>query len=62
MIWSTARLGVLVGGNGYGAKSSDEIGRMGANMILQGAWDYDMPKEVFKAQWKLTEETSYLSN
>ena len=28
-------IGVAVGGNGYGAKSSDEIGRLGA-AILQG--------------------------
>ncbi|XP_033634425.1 uncharacterized protein LOC117295782 [Asterias rubens] len=48
----TPRLGVLVGGNGWGAKSSDEIGRMGAGMILSGSWDHDMPQDVFKAMWK----------
>ena len=29
------RINVCVGGNGYGAKSSDEIGRLGAS-VLQG--------------------------
>ena len=47
-------LGVLVGGNGSGAKSSDEIGRMGANMILKGDWDYDMPRDKVRVQWKPT--------
>ncbi|XP_022106208.1 probable sarcosine oxidase [Acanthaster planci] len=50
-------LGVLVGGNGYGAKSSDEIGHMGANMILKGEWDYDMPKDKFAVQLKSPEFT-----
>lgn len=48
----TAHTGVLVGMNGWGAKSSDEIGHMGASMITKGAWDYDLPGENFKVQFK----------
>lgn len=45
-------IGVLVGGNGTGAGCSDEIGRMGARMIVKGEWDYDLPEELFKPTFK----------
>ncbi|KAJ8029279.1 putative sarcosine oxidase [Holothuria leucospilota] len=48
----TPNIGVLVGGNGYGAKSSDEIGRMGAMMIKNGRWNHDLPEEKFKPRFK----------
>ncbi|XP_054756180.2 monomeric sarcosine oxidase-like [Lytechinus pictus] len=51
----TAHTGILVGMNGWGAKSSDEIGRMGASMIGKGSWDYDLPHfaaENFKVRFK----------
>ncbi|XP_077988631.1 monomeric sarcosine oxidase-like [Glandiceps talaboti] len=48
----TPTLGITVGGNGVGAKLGDEIGRMGANMIVAGRWDHDLPKEKFKARFK----------
>ncbi len=34
------RVGVAVGGNGKGAKSSDEIGRLGAAVLQGEAVDY----------------------
>ncbi|KAI8486572.1 hypothetical protein Bbelb_358070 [Branchiostoma belcheri] len=39
----TPSLGVALGGNGWAAKSCDEIGRMAAKMILKGQWDHDLP-------------------
>ncbi|PIK37619.1 hypothetical protein BSL78_25544 [Apostichopus japonicus] len=45
-------IGILTGGNGYGAKSSDEIGRMGAKLIAKGEWDHDLPEELFRPQFK----------
>lgn len=41
-------LGVAMGGNGWAAKSSDEIGRVAAKMMLETKWTYDIPKEKFK--------------
>ncbi|XP_070556241.1 monomeric sarcosine oxidase-like [Ptychodera flava] len=48
----TPLLGITVGGNGHAAKAADEIGRMGARMIIAGQWDHDLPKERFKAKFK----------
>ncbi|XP_060558103.1 N-methyl-L-tryptophan oxidase-like isoform X1 [Ruditapes philippinarum] len=41
------QLGVAIGGNGYAAKSSDEIGRLAADMI-NGQWNSKLPRELFK--------------
>ncbi|XP_070543575.1 uncharacterized protein [Ptychodera flava] len=49
----TPLLGIIVGGNGYAAKSADEIGRMGARMIIAGKWDHDLPQQRFKAKFKV---------
>ncbi|XP_072166330.1 peroxisomal sarcosine oxidase-like [Diadema setosum] len=49
---ASPRVGVLACMNGYGAKSSDEIGRMGALMISKGSWDHDLPAETFKLRFK----------
>jgi sarcosine oxidase len=40
---------VAVGGNGKAAKSSDEIGRLAAELALAGAWRDDVPADVFRA-------------
>jgi sarcosine oxidase len=45
------RIGVLTGGNGSAAKSADEIGRMGALMMLHEAWTYDIPAEQFQLRF-----------
>lgn len=42
-----SQLGVAIGGNGYAAKSSDEIGRLAARMVL-GKWDTELPRDLFK--------------
>ena len=44
-----AQLGVAIGGNGYAAKSSDEIGRIAAALMTDG-WSSDIPKDVFRLQ------------
>lgn len=46
------RLYVAVGGNGKAAKSSDEIGRLGAALALTGAWHDDLPAEAFRVQFQ----------
>jgi hypothetical protein len=40
-----------VGGNGKAAKSSDEIGRLAANLVLAGGWQDDLPAEAFRAHF-----------
>jgi sarcosine oxidase len=45
------RIGVLTGGNGSAAKSADEIGRMGAEMMRAGQWAYDLDAARFRAQF-----------
>lgn len=43
----TPSLGVALGGNGYAAKSSDEIGRLAADLLVTGTWsDPNIPHEV----------------
>ncbi|MGW0394388.1 NAD(P)/FAD-dependent oxidoreductase [Streptomyces sp. NPDC003042] len=38
---------VVVGGNGHGARGSDEIGRLASSMVLGQPWDFPVPQEVF---------------
>ena len=45
------RFGIAVGGNGKAAKSSDEIGRLGAELVLAGEWRDDLPAEAFRARF-----------
>ncbi|MEU6411117.1 FAD-dependent oxidoreductase [Microbispora sp. NPDC046933] len=40
-------LTVAVGGNGHGARGSDEIGRLASTVVLGEAWDCPVPQEVF---------------
>ena len=44
------RIGMVVGGNGKAAKSSDEIGKLAAGMIATGSWESSMPESVFAAK------------
>ncbi|RKR91088.1 glycine/D-amino acid oxidase-like deaminating enzyme [Micromonospora pisi] len=39
---------VAVGGNGHGARGSDEIGRLAANLVIGKPWDFPIPQDVFK--------------
>ena len=45
-------LGVAIAGCGHAAKNCDELGRIAANMIIKGSWDYDLPAELFRFQSK----------
>ncbi len=48
----SSRLGLAVGGYGFGAMMSDEIGRMAANMIGgEKDWNLDIPQEKLKARY-----------
>lgn len=42
-----ATLAVAVGGNGHGARGSDEIGRLAAALVLGEAWDLPLPQDAF---------------
>ncbi len=48
---ASERIGIVVGGNGKGAKSSDEIGRLGAEMVRTGEWSSSLPESLFAAQY-----------
>ena len=43
------RVVVAVGGNGKAAKSSDEIGRIAAELVRNGSWPGSLPASLFKA-------------
>ena len=38
---------VVVGGNGHGARGSDEIGRLAANLVLGNEWDFPISQSMF---------------
>ncbi|MEU4995990.1 FAD-binding oxidoreductase [Streptomyces sp. NPDC021622] len=40
-------LTVAVGGNGHGARGSDEIGRLASTVVLGQPWDLSLPRETF---------------
>ncbi|XP_042877243.1 monomeric sarcosine oxidase-like [Penaeus japonicus] len=44
--------GVCLGGNGYGAAASDEMGRLAARLLMLGEWESDIPRERVKIVWK----------
>ena len=54
-------LGVVVAGNGGCAKSSDEIGRLAANLIVSGKWVSDLPRSNFTAKLKAVAPETPLS-
>ena len=45
------RIGLVVGGNGKSAKSSDEIGRLAAAMMRTRSWPSSLPQALFAAQF-----------
>ena len=45
------RIGIVVGGNGKAAKSSDEIGRIAAGMIRTQSWPSLLPQASFAAKF-----------
>lgn len=42
---------VATGGCGAAAKSSNELGRIGALLVEHGGWHYDLPAELFAAHY-----------
>ncbi|OIJ89387.1 FAD-dependent oxidoreductase [Streptomyces monashensis] len=38
---------VVSGGNGHGARGSDEIGRLAAAVVLGQTWEFPLPQEAF---------------
>ena len=44
--------GVVLGGNGYGAKGCDELGRLSAHLTLLGEWVSDVPRDRVKIIWQ----------
>lgn len=44
--------GVALGGNRWAAKSSDEIGRLAARLLVLGEWESEIPRERVKVLWK----------
>jgi hypothetical protein len=53
-----AQLGVAIGGNGFAAKSSDEIGRLGVSMMTN-QWDSTIPREIFTVKLLQTYPSEY---
>ncbi|CAL1281697.1 unnamed protein product [Larinioides sclopetarius] len=45
----TPTVTVAVVGNGVGAMTSDEVGRIAAELSLNGKWDSELPKNLFEA-------------
>ena len=45
--WLEDGLGVVTGGNGHGARGSDEIGRLAALMALGKPWDSTLARDMF---------------
>jgi sarcosine oxidase len=39
-------LNIVTGGNGHGARGSDEIGRIAANLVLGDKWDFPIDKSL----------------
>ncbi|GAB4569605.1 MAG: hypothetical protein Tsb0020_23850 [Haliangiales bacterium] len=46
------RLYVVTGGNGMGAKSSDAIGKIAADMMIHGRWVDELPHEHFAVHYE----------
>lgn len=51
---SEAQVFVCTGGCGAAAKSSDEIGRIGALLVAHRAWNYDLDQNLFKPVFTAT--------
>ncbi|XP_023227105.1 uncharacterized protein LOC111627714 [Centruroides sculpturatus] len=48
----TPILTVAIAGNGKGAKMSDELGRITANLAVKGEWNSEIPHSLFTIRWK----------
>lgn len=52
----TSGLFVAVGGNGHGARGSDEIGRLVAQIACRSAWSSPLPSDLFAPQFERSAE------
>ena len=43
---------LVCGGSGYGAKCSDEIGRIGAKLSTRNEWTSEIPRSECRIQWR----------
>lgn len=50
----TPGFGVALGGNGYGAKASEEFGRLAAHLLLLGQWNSEIPRDSVRVVWQAT--------
>lgn len=57
---TAARVFLAAGGCGAAAKSSDEIGRMAALLVLNGRWGSDLDPTLFRAVFKLKASSSMI--
>lgn len=44
----TPTVTLAVAGNGWGATTAEEIGRLAAYLSLTGSWDSEIPKALFE--------------
>lgn len=52
-------LTVAVGGNGHGARGSDEIGRLASTVVLGQPWNWPIPQETFRPLTAQDEQACY---
>ncbi|WP_086826319.1 FAD-binding oxidoreductase [Streptomyces sp. NRRL B-24572] len=50
-------LSVVVGGNGHGARGSDEIGRLASTVVLGRPWDFPLPQQAFAPRTAIAERS-----
>lgn len=56
--WFDDRVAVAIGGNGWAAKSSDELGRLAASLVTDGDLGPGPDREVFAADWAPVDVTA----
>ncbi|KAL5004169.1 hypothetical protein ScPMuIL_017625 [Solemya velum] len=52
-----SQLGLVTGGNGWAAKSSDEIGRLAVGMIMGGIQDEELTADMFTTRYKMRSQS-----
>ncbi|KAL5004481.1 hypothetical protein ScPMuIL_017937 [Solemya velum] len=52
-----SQLGLVTGGNGWAAKSSDEIGRLAVGMIMGGIEDEELTADMFTTRYKMRSQS-----
>lgn len=52
---ATPSIGVVIGGNGYAAKSCDQLGKLGVDMVLGNEWSPEYHRDMLRCKWKVPE-------